>query len=271
MPQSPVFVPQSPITVSKFFEALDPPPNEAPEAQIRSLVSSAPHLASCGECGLFEFEKGLQCRDCDQQWLACKVWYRAQDGGRRRWLTAPYIRPGESNARNRALMHEVGVPGCYADMPGADDATSTDVVSVRRLPRLQRARRFVRAKAIRARGILRATVSSVSAKGNSRVSLGRKAFPPLRRSLKTTVTALGLARLWTTLAIARRSHAHDKSDIHGTCSDTVGCCAAHPNSPLAVLRGATERSPRSGSGWLNGAYLAQAGGSLGLGWLVPLL
>ena len=113
VPQSPVFAPQSPITVSKFFSALTQDSNETgPTSPGPTIAAPLPSLPSCGECGLIEFEMGTQCRACNQRWLACKVWYRAQDGGRRRWLTEPYIRPAESNARNRALMHGLGVPGC---------------------------------------------------------------------------------------------------------------------------------------------------------------
>ncbi|GJE97815.1 hypothetical protein PsYK624_140370 [Phanerochaete sordida] len=273
MPQSPVFVSQSPITVSKFFEAVDPPPLGTPEAQTRSLLSPAPRLASCGACGFFEFEQGLQCRDCDQQWLACKVWYRAQDGGRRRWLTAPYIRPGESTARIRALMHDVGVPGCAADADPADDTTRDEPEPVPRRPwrTLRRVRRFCRAQAVRARGILHAPRAFASAKGNTRLSCGRAAaLRPLRRSRALTATAVNstkatLARLWTTLG---GYHSQNVGDGAGaSCDDTRRGAPHSPGSPRAVLR----QSPRCGSGGVLGAYLTQGGGSPGVRWLVPLL
>ena len=160
VPQSPAFAAHSPITVSKFFSALTHAqsqgdahlnlpctsipsdasqplvPGTAPlDPQLLSLGQTShdpanpsnpalplpPPLPSCGSCGLAEFDAGLQCRACARRWLACKVWYRAQDGGRRRWLAAPYVRPAESNARNRAIMRGLGVPGCGGDVGGEFD------------------------------------------------------------------------------------------------------------------------------------------------------
>lgn len=124
VPQSPVFVPQSPITVSKFFAAPAPSPpvkslfdDQSPSRTSLAVISVSqtsvglfkPSLTSCGHCGLWEFEHGLQCRLCNERWLACKVWYRANDGGRRQWLTEPYIKPGECNERNRAMMRDLGL------------------------------------------------------------------------------------------------------------------------------------------------------------------
>lgn len=266
-PQSPVFVSQSPITVSKFFEALDSPLDGPPEAQTRSLVSTAPRLASCGDCGLFEFEQGLQCRDCDQQWLACKVWYRAQDGGRRRWLTAPYIRPGESNARNRALMHDVGVPGCFT-AADAEHATCSGPVPARPWRTLRRVRRFLRARAVRARGWLHAISSAAPAKGKDRLCSGRTAaLRPRRRTLALTAsvaTARARARctrLWTTFAKLWRAHGAQASP------DTPDAPRAPPSTPAAVLCHRAGASPRCGSGRAAGACATQGGGSSGLRWL----
>lgn len=124
---SPVFVPQSPITVSKFFLASAMTarnPTDAPgEQQLipdRCSPSGSgsgptplpPSLTSCGQCGLFAFDQGEQCRACDERWLACKVWYRAHDGGRRKWLTEPYIHPGECNETNREMMRDLGLVVC---------------------------------------------------------------------------------------------------------------------------------------------------------------
>lgn len=39
------------------------------------------------------------------------MWYQANDGGQRRWLTEPFIRPAESNANVRGVMNILGVPG----------------------------------------------------------------------------------------------------------------------------------------------------------------
>ncbi len=126
VPQSPYFVPQSPITVPKFFSALPHAAHaETPNETRKIPMTLTPTLPSCAACGLFEFENNLQCRTCDKGWLACKVWYRAHDGGRRRWLTEPYIRPGESDARNRAIMRGLGVPCCLDTHSNANRESGT--------------------------------------------------------------------------------------------------------------------------------------------------
>ncbi|KAI0687985.1 hypothetical protein BC835DRAFT_342197 [Cytidiella melzeri] len=115
IPQSPVFIPQSPITVQQFFSAAaSTGPRRVPaETKLRRPGPThtspsgylAPSLTSCSDCGLVEFDQGLQCQKCNRRRLACKVWYdRATDGGqRRRWLTEPYIRPGKCNETNREI------------------------------------------------------------------------------------------------------------------------------------------------------------------------
>lgn len=203
-PQSPIFAPQSPITVSKFFEALDEETTFGGQLAGQldvapSLGQPPPSLGSCGECGLFEFEQGLQCRECDTRWLACKVWYHAQDGGRRRWLAAPYIRPGESNAQNRALMHGLGVPGCD---PGVDDAavaTAPDPLPVRARHRLRRARCFVRSKAMHARRVLFHLQTSSYAR-NIKAYAGIVVLQPARLTFKRAAGLLGLEYLWRRLS-----------------------------------------------------------------------
>ncbi|KAI0673818.1 hypothetical protein C8Q78DRAFT_1019192 [Trametes maxima] len=114
IPYSPIFVPHSPITLSKYVEATTHSsvynsfgPSPAPSASL----SPAPSLPACDRCCLAQLEDGLVCRVCEKQWLACKLWYQAHDGGRRRWLTEPYIKPAESTARVRAVMGALSVPG----------------------------------------------------------------------------------------------------------------------------------------------------------------
>lgn len=179
MPQSPVFVPQSPITVSKFFSAAatahgtpfveQPNPNQPDENQLSLLSPSqvlAPSLTSCGQCGLSEFDLGMQCRACNERWLACKVWYRANDGGRRQWLTEPYIRPGECNEKNRAMMRGLGVVGCDRSSSVADttgnNAASRGSGTKATIPRerLTRAWRSLSSHAVRLRNRIRFTVGS---------------------------------------------------------------------------------------------------------------
>ncbi|KAH9950958.1 hypothetical protein B0H21DRAFT_720572 [Amylocystis lapponica] len=104
LPSSPIFVPQSPITVSKFVSASAITDLLAPQ------LSPVPAIPACDQCCFSELEVNPNCRVCYQQWLACKVWYQANDGGRRQRLTEPYIKPGESNARNRAMLDLLGTP-----------------------------------------------------------------------------------------------------------------------------------------------------------------
>ncbi|KAI0828820.1 hypothetical protein BC628DRAFT_1167624 [Trametes gibbosa] len=116
--QSPVFRPCSPITLFKYVEATTPT-HEFGEQPILcsstgASLSPAPSIPACDRCCLAQLEDGLICRACEKQWLACKMWYQAHDGGRRRWLTAPYITPAESTARIRAVMGLLGVPGTSA-------------------------------------------------------------------------------------------------------------------------------------------------------------
>ncbi|RDX46817.1 hypothetical protein OH76DRAFT_1442777 [Lentinus brumalis] len=109
--QSPVFQPRSPITLAKYVQATSfQSPCLPPSASTVSL-SPVPSIPSCNRCCLAQLEDGIICRACERQWLACKVWYQAHDGGRRQQLTEPFIRPGESNASTRAVMGVLGVPG----------------------------------------------------------------------------------------------------------------------------------------------------------------
>ncbi|KAH9897709.1 hypothetical protein C8Q73DRAFT_682272 [Cubamyces lactineus] len=112
---SPVFVPRSPITLSKYVEATTPirgcnllAPLSPATSCASPSSSPAPSVPSCDRCCLGQLEiDGVVCRACEKQWLACKMWYQAHDGGRRRWLTEPYIKPAESTARVRAVMGSV--------------------------------------------------------------------------------------------------------------------------------------------------------------------
>ncbi|KAI0640107.1 hypothetical protein C8Q77DRAFT_1046757 [Trametes polyzona] len=115
MPQSPVFIPRSPITLSKYVEATTPEKEVNPFSVSSSSasLSPAPSVPACDRCCLAQLEDGVICRACEKQWLACKMWYQAHDGGRRRWLTEPYITPAESTASTRAAMRRLGVPGTH--------------------------------------------------------------------------------------------------------------------------------------------------------------
>ena len=107
---SPVPPPYSPITVQKFAMAR----TNVLLKRRSSFVSSAPPLmvAPCPACSRperFLSEDDLSCRRCRKQWLACQLWYQACDGGRMERLRVPFVRPGESNAVNRALSESLGL------------------------------------------------------------------------------------------------------------------------------------------------------------------
>ena len=110
---SPAPPPYSPITVQKFVMARS---NVLLKRQ-SSFVSSAPPLmvAPCLACSRperFLSEDDLSCRKCRKQWLACQLWYQACDGGRMERLRVPFVRPGESNAVNRAVSESLGLLPC---------------------------------------------------------------------------------------------------------------------------------------------------------------
>ncbi|OJT03087.1 hypothetical protein TRAPUB_6430 [Trametes pubescens] len=110
-PQSPVFRPRSPITLFKYVEATTPTRDSNPLSfPPITTLAPAPSIPTCDRCCLAQLEDGMICRSCEKQWLACKMWYQAHDGGRRRWLTEPYINPAESTASIRAVMGRLGAP-----------------------------------------------------------------------------------------------------------------------------------------------------------------
>jgi len=107
---SPVPPPYSPITVQKFAMAR----SNVMLKRRSSFVSSVPPLMvppclACSRPERFLSEDDLSCRRCRKQWLACQLWYQACDGGRMERLRVPFVRPGESNAVNRALSESLGL------------------------------------------------------------------------------------------------------------------------------------------------------------------
>ncbi|KZT73260.1 hypothetical protein DAEQUDRAFT_461514 [Daedalea quercina L-15889] len=68
LPASSVFVPQSPITVSKFITAAESSSNLVTTA--RKLV---PSVQFCPDCAFVPPDSGFLRYSCDRQWLACKV------------------------------------------------------------------------------------------------------------------------------------------------------------------------------------------------------
>ncbi|KAI0756429.1 hypothetical protein C8Q80DRAFT_29134 [Daedaleopsis nitida] len=141
--QSPIFQPRSPITLAKYVQATSPRTFLASPVSNGSLYP-VPSIPSCDRCCLAQLEEGYICRSCERQWLACKMWYQVNDGGRRRWLTEPLIRPAESTASIRAVMGVFGVPGDASkvglglelkvkkDLPFKVVATPLDPSSLRR-------------------------------------------------------------------------------------------------------------------------------------------
>lgn len=118
IPQSPIFVPQSPVTLDKFITASDAFLDETTTLTSPYAVPMLPH---CEDCSLLRqhldevdvLEAPVQhwfCRACHKQWLACQVWYQASDGGKRQQLREPFIKPGEANNSNRAIMETLGIP-----------------------------------------------------------------------------------------------------------------------------------------------------------------
>jgi hypothetical protein len=107
---SPALPPYSPITVQKFVTAR----SNVLLKRRPSFVPSAPPLvvAPCLVCSRpehFLSDEDLSCRKCRKQWLTCQLWYQACDGGRMERLRVPFVRPGESNAVNRALSESLGL------------------------------------------------------------------------------------------------------------------------------------------------------------------
>lgn len=131
---SPVFHPQSPFTLSRFIVASNAgQPTDSPSSADDGdtpLRRPVPSLPRCRQCRAFT-EGGACSRACQQQLLACRVWYQAHDGGHRRHLTEPYIRPGESTMGTRAMIGELGLPvgsprGLGLDLADAEPGTSAD-------------------------------------------------------------------------------------------------------------------------------------------------
>ncbi|OCH95716.1 hypothetical protein OBBRIDRAFT_498935 [Obba rivulosa] len=115
LPRSPIFAPRSPITVSKFVAASF---NLATASAASGLHSPIPSIPACGTCSPRHIENEEHCRSCGKQWLACKMWYQATDGGKQQRLAEPFIKPGESNANTRAIMDVLGIPGSRSGLDG---------------------------------------------------------------------------------------------------------------------------------------------------------
>ncbi|KAH9837378.1 uncharacterized protein C8Q71DRAFT_857679 [Rhodofomes roseus] len=134
LPGSPIFVPTSPITVTKFITAAAQPSNLVPQPLQASRP--VPVMQFCEDCVLAPPDSGFLCHSCDQQWLACKVWYQANDGGRRQRLTEPYIKPAESTAANRALIDFLRAPTGSGNSYGLGIRAAPEVVSRSRFRKL---------------------------------------------------------------------------------------------------------------------------------------
>jgi hypothetical protein len=122
IPQSPVFVSRSPVTLAKFVAASERFLDDAASTCSPFAVPTVPDCSECSEVRRQrqeEFYDGTDgdlscqqwfCRACHRQWLACQVWYQASDGGTRQHLREPFIKPAEANNSNRAIMELMGIP-----------------------------------------------------------------------------------------------------------------------------------------------------------------
>ncbi|TBU39855.1 hypothetical protein BD309DRAFT_1049535 [Dichomitus squalens] len=125
-PHSPIFRRHSPITVTKYLQATSP---QLASSMMRSGASSGrvastcplPSVRSCDR----QVEDDIVCWACERRWLACKMWYQANDEG----LMEPFMRRAESNADLRAVLEFLSVPrederagriGLGSDLPSAD-------------------------------------------------------------------------------------------------------------------------------------------------------
>lgn len=131
--KSSVFPPQSPFTVPKLVAAststsdiLDSTSPSALRVRGNTFIFQGPALPVCDHSSLHEMSSvKFSCRACHKQWLACKSWYHAIDGGRRRRLKEPCVKPGESNTSSRAMLGILGLPigsprGLVIDLAASD-------------------------------------------------------------------------------------------------------------------------------------------------------
>lgn len=104
---SSVFKHRTLFTLLKYLQATPFRRNTSPRSgsSTASLTStsSVPSVPSCDRCSLAQLEHSADCRACERQWFARKIWYQKHER-RRRWLTEPFIRPAESNDDVRAVM-----------------------------------------------------------------------------------------------------------------------------------------------------------------------
>ncbi|EMD42265.1 hypothetical protein CERSUDRAFT_110795 [Gelatoporia subvermispora B] len=85
---------------------------------VHGLQSPVPSVPACSTCSPQHTEAEDYCHSCGRQWLACKMWYQATDGGKRQRLAEPFIKPGESTANIREMMDILGIPGGNSRLHG---------------------------------------------------------------------------------------------------------------------------------------------------------
>jgi hypothetical protein len=129
---SPVFMPHSPFSLSKFVAASamshsiservphPPAPPRANTSNSLPTILGSPVLQTVSSRTRSPVPTPLQCEECTdvvpcsntcrRQWLACAAWYQANDGGRRQWLVEPYIHAAESTTATRNLLDQLGLP-----------------------------------------------------------------------------------------------------------------------------------------------------------------
>ena len=101
LPKSPILTSRSPMTVSKYIAAATTSVNQPMAGTPAPLVP---------DCVLCDPEGRSRCETCEQQWLACKLWYHSNDTSSAMHLKQPYPIPAASNASNRAMAASLGYP-----------------------------------------------------------------------------------------------------------------------------------------------------------------
>jgi hypothetical protein len=199
---SPVFAPSAPLTVPKFVTVSDSgkltPLSMHSSHQLSG--TSAPALPACTRCDL---SNDLPCRDCEQQWLACKLWYHTKEGG----LKEPLVRPAESNRDSREMMRILGLAvgsskGLGIDVRDKLVGTGGNGLSTKELKRSQ------------------ATLASQTPKDGASLGNQINGFSDGkgRGGMKPEFK---LAALWNKVAVLFRRPFHRKRLSGGTLSDTA--------------------------------------------------
>ena len=108
MPKSPILASRSPLTVSKYVAAAHSA--TATSSMTQRMIGAPVPAPLLPECLLCDPQGRSRCETCEQQWLACKLWYHSNDSGHAKRLKEPYTIPAASNASSRAMAASLGYP-----------------------------------------------------------------------------------------------------------------------------------------------------------------